>query len=85
MSIQPEEARGLSLDEATIQDFQASLCGQVILPDNADYDDARNVWNGMIDRRPALIARCAEAADVSIAGDFREVLHTLLDAAARNR
>jgi FAD/FMN-containing dehydrogenase len=59
-----EAARGLSLDEVTIQDFRANLRGQVILPGEADYDDARKVWNGMIDRRPALIARCAGVADV---------------------
>ena len=78
MSIQPEEARGLSLDEATIQDFQASLRGQVVLPEDADYDDARKVWNGMIDRKPALIARCAEADDVSKAIRFARDQHLLL-------
>src|SRR6202011_526479 len=60
-----EAAHGLSLDEATIQDFRAGLRGQVILPGDANYDDARKVWNGMIDRRPALIARCAGVADIS--------------------
>src|SRR5438067_11295590 len=78
MSIQPEEARSLSLDEATIQDFQAGLRGQVVLPEDADYDDARNVWNGMIDRKPALIARCAGADDVSKAIRFARDQHLLL-------
>jgi hypothetical protein len=58
-------AHGLALDEATIQDFRAGLREQVILPGDVDYDDASKVWNGMIDRRPALIARCAGVADVS--------------------
>lgn len=71
-------AHGLSLGEATIQDFRASLRGQVILPGDADYDDARKVWNGMIDRRPALIARCAGAADVSLAVRFARDQHLLL-------
>ena len=70
-----EAARGLSLDEAAIQDFQAALRGQVILPGDADYDDARKVWNGMIDRRPALIARCAGVADVSKAICFARDQH----------
>jgi FAD/FMN-containing dehydrogenase len=38
--------------------------GEVLRPDDAGYDDARKVFNGMIDRRPALIARCADADDV---------------------
>jgi FAD binding domain/Berberine and berberine like len=40
------------------------LRGELILPDHADYDDARKVYNGMIDRRPAAIVRCRDAADV---------------------
>src|ERR1700676_2806180 len=73
-----EAAHGLSLDEATTQDFRASLRGQVILPGDADYDDARKVWNGMIDKRPTLIARCAGVADVSKAVRFASDQHLLL-------
>jgi FAD/FMN-containing dehydrogenase len=38
--------------------------GRLIHPDDTDYDDARHVFNGMVDRRPALIARCSSANDV---------------------
>jgi hypothetical protein len=40
------------------------LHGEVILPHNTGYEAARKVWNGMVDKYPALIVRCAEQADV---------------------
>jgi hypothetical protein len=52
------------LDEATVEEFKASLRGELIQPNDEGYDDARKVWNAMIDKRPALIARCSGTADV---------------------
>jgi FAD/FMN-containing dehydrogenase len=46
------------------------LRGDVIAPHHPDYDEARRVWNGMIDKHPAAIARCADAADVAAAVRF---------------
>jgi FAD/FMN-containing dehydrogenase len=46
------------------------LTGDVITPDHPEYETARRVWNGMIDRRPAVIARCANAEDVAAAVGF---------------
>jgi len=43
------------------------FAGELVSPDDGRYDDARQVWNGAIDRRPALIARCAGPADVAAA------------------
>ena len=54
----------LTLDEVAVQDFTASLRGEVLRPTDEGYDEARTIHNGMIDRRPTLIARCAGAADV---------------------
>ena len=45
----------------------AAMRGPVLTPADAGYDAARKVWNGMIDRRPALIARCTGPADVAAA------------------
>ena len=45
-------------------EFQESLRGNVLLPNTDGYDDARKVWNGMIDKRPALIVQCRGPADV---------------------
>ncbi|MGN6809975.1 MAG: FAD-binding oxidoreductase, partial [Thermomicrobiales bacterium] len=56
--------------EAAIQSLRADLRGQLLRPEDAGYDDARQVWNAMIDRRPALIARCAGTADVVAAIGF---------------
>jgi len=55
---------------ASISRFRASLHGQVILPGEAVYDSARRVWNGAIDRRPAVIVRCVDANDVQRAVEF---------------
>ncbi len=45
-------------------ELASRLRGQLLEPGNTGYDEARCVWNGMIDRRPSLIARCRNAADV---------------------
>src|ERR1700676_32187 len=58
------------LNEATIAAFRASLRGGLIEPSDPSYDEARKVYNGMIDRRPRLIARCADVADVMTAVKF---------------
>jgi FAD/FMN-containing dehydrogenase len=48
----------------TTSALAGSFTGELLSPADAGYDDARQVWNGAIDRRPALIARCAGVADV---------------------
>ena len=50
--------------QSAIESFSAALRGQLLLPGSAAYDAARTIWNAMIDRRPALISRCASAGDV---------------------
>lgn len=62
---------------AAVKDFAASLHGKLLTASDSDYDQARRIWNKMIDRRPALIARCSGAADVARAVAFareRELL-----------
>jgi FAD/FMN-containing dehydrogenase len=55
---------------ADIETFRAQLRGEVLEPSSASYDATRVVWNGMIDRKPAMIARCRNAADVAAAVGF---------------
>ncbi|MCA1647472.1 MAG: FAD-binding oxidoreductase [Chloroflexi bacterium] len=61
---QPIAAGGLALDPESVQDFMASTRGQVLRAGDDGFDPARMIWNGMIDRTPALIVRCTGAADV---------------------
>ena len=61
-----------------IKALQAELRGQVITADDGRYNDARRVWNGNIDRRPALIVRCAGTADVQQALAFARARDLLL-------
>ena len=64
--------------ETTIRELRSSLRGDVLRPGDAGYDDARRLWNGMIDRSPGLIVRCAEVADVVRAVDFARLNDLLL-------
>jgi FAD/FMN-containing dehydrogenase len=59
-----------ALGEATVQELREALRGELVLPGEPAYEEARSVWNGMIDRRPALIARCAGTSDVIAAVGF---------------
>jgi len=56
--------------EKTIAAFKAQFRGAVVEPSDAQYDDARKVYNAMIDKRPRLIAECANVADVIAAVNF---------------
>ncbi len=59
-----------TLDPAAVDRLATALRGTVIPPGDPNYDEARKVYNAMIDRRPALIARCVDAADVIAAVTF---------------
>ncbi|MEA5408854.1 FAD-binding oxidoreductase [Haloarculaceae archaeon H-GB2-1] len=56
--------------EEAVSEFSATLRGTLIGPDDEGYDEARAVWNGMIDKHPVLIAQCAGTADVISAVRF---------------
>jgi len=54
----------VELPDKALAELRRSLSGPLLLPDDEGYDAARTIWNRMIDRRPALIARCSDANDV---------------------
>jgi FAD/FMN-containing dehydrogenase len=71
------DGKPVTLSRSDVDDFRAGLRGQLLLPDAAGYDDVRKIFNGMFDKRPALIARCAGAADVVRSVNFART-HSLL-------
>ena len=60
----------VALRGADVDELRSRLRGSLLLPGSDGYDDARRLWNAAFDRRPALIARCAGAADVMRCVDF---------------
>jgi FAD/FMN-containing dehydrogenase len=64
MSVTTGTSSSTEAEAAMVADLRASLRGEVIDREHGDYDQARQVWNGLIDRNPAVIARCAGTADV---------------------
>src|SRR4029450_8520565 len=58
------------LGEAAVKQLQTNLRGELLLPNNDRYEETRKVWNGMVDKRPVLIARCTGMADVITAVTF---------------
>src|SRR6266511_4002110 len=67
------------IENEAVDTFRTSMRGAVLSPGDRGYDEARRVWNGMIDKHPALIARCTGAADVIAAVNFARQ-HNLLAA-----
>lgn len=59
-----------SLENTTIEHFKSHFQGDVVLPTDSNYDEVRQIWNGMIDRKPSLIARCKSTDDVVMAVNF---------------
>jgi len=67
-----------AIDGAAVASLRTSFSGKLLTPETLGYDQARRVWNGNIDRRPALVARCAGVADVREAVRFASELGLLV-------
>jgi FAD/FMN-containing dehydrogenase len=64
MRVRTVSGRDIDLPQDVFNGWKGRLRGQVLVPGDAGYEDSRTVWNGMIDRRPAMVARCLGTADV---------------------
>src|SRR5215471_4758872 len=67
-----------TIEGAAVRELRASLSGSLLAPGDEDYEPARRIWNGMIDKHPALIARCADVTDVVRAVTFARERELLL-------
>lgn len=75
-TIKDSEVRELEI--VTITSFISTIKGSVILPTNPSYDDVRKVYNGMINKHPGMIVKCADVADVVVAVNFARENHLLV-------
>ena len=78
LRVTTNEATERVLDQSTIDAFKSNFRGAILCPGDAGYDEARKLYNRMIDRRPAIIARCAGVADVINAVSFAGAHNVLL-------
>ena len=64
------EGQATTVSDEAIRALADVLRGRLVQPSDPDYDDVRAVWNGMVDRHPALIVQCAGVADVITSVNF---------------
>ena len=60
----------MSIERKLLDELKPRLRGGIVLPEDSGYDDARSVWNAMVDRRPAAIVRCLGTVDVVTCVNF---------------
>ena len=64
IKINSTTGKEIILPASTVEDFKSKLLGTLLQSGDTGYDEARALWNSMIDKRPSLIARCTGTADV---------------------
>ena len=75
--LRTRDGQATTVSDQAITALAEGLRGRLVQPSDAGYDDSRAVWNGMVDRRPALIVQCAGVADVVTSVNFAKE-HDLL-------
>ena len=67
-----------TIQAKTVEKLRERFRGEILLPGDDGYDAARQIWNGMFDRRPAIIARCVGTSDVISAVGFAREQNLLI-------
>jgi len=78
LAIKTLDGKNAKVSGEEVEGLRSGLRGMLCLPGDTGYDEARSIWNAMVDRRPALIVRAAGAADVQRTVDFARVHELLL-------
>ena len=68
--METNKVKTADLDFSLIEEFKNQIRGEVVLPQDSDYNESRKVYNGMIDRNPGIIAKCVDVTDVINAVNF---------------
>lgn len=68
----------INIETSVLESLKANIHGKVITPEDKEYEKAKMIWNGMIDKRPALIVQCSGTADVIKAVRFAKENHLLI-------
>jgi len=77
-TLQERDKHMTNLQSSKVEELKVGFKGEILLPSDGTYDTARQIWNAMIQKRPAIIARCASTQDVVRAVNFARENHLLL-------
>ncbi len=77
LSVRTLSGGSTQIDASTLESFRTGLQGELLTPDQPAYEEARQIWNAMIERRPAAILRCSGVDDIAHAVNFART-HNLL-------
>ncbi|MDR8392191.1 FAD-binding oxidoreductase [Aliifodinibius sp. S!AR15-10] len=64
------DAKKVKLSKENLEELSSHIRGEIVTPDSKDYDEARSIYNGMVDKKPSLIVYCSDVADVKVCVNF---------------
>ncbi|MGO9486821.1 MAG: hypothetical protein ACLPX9_19985, partial [Rhodomicrobium sp.] len=78
LTLKTIDGESVGIDSAALTGLKAGLRGELLTESAPEYDSVRQIWNAAIDRRPAIIIRCAAASDIAAAVRFAKRHSALL-------